>query len=102
MNTIPLGLSPEQAQPLKVNATIQMKETGGPSPQQMMRRIGTQREDGTEEARFINCWRCCSTCDAIGVGNVVWDSDGIMILCLCTLNLVEMIVGGCLEVAGAQ
>jgi hypothetical protein len=39
--TIPLGLSEEQTQPLSgklsVNSTIQMKETGGPTPQKMAR-----------------------------------------------------------------
>ena len=91
-------------EPLRINASIGIQETGGPGGVAEMnretigdrfRRIGSDtREDGTVKADACNCYRCCSICDGVGIGGTVWDADGLCILCLCFCNVGEM----CFEV----
>lgn len=89
-----------ESEPLRINASIAIKETGGPGGVAEMNRetigdrfnrIGSDlREDGTVKPGAFNCWRCCSICDGVGIGSTVWDADGLLILCFCVCNVGEM------------
>lgn len=99
MSDDPSKTTMTEQEPLRINTSIGIQESGGPGGMNEMRRetigekfqrIGADtNDDGTVKADCFNCWRCCAICDAVGIGNTVWDADGLCVLCLFACNIGE-------------
>lgn len=66
-----------EQQPLKVNTSIGLQESGGPAGMDMERDIGSMIENGKAKPILFNLYRCCGLCDDAPC----WDDACPWLLC---------------------